>query len=153
MAVTSFQLILLVTIVAPPAPNASGSWFKTCKELVLLWNQFSWPSAGSLAVEAQRTGSFTLAQTLLQCAGTLSRYMKPSIVWLVAITLVATQTSYTSKAELRFTDSIITSANTVTDSGCLVLKLAWYAFIYLNPIQSWLRSHFTDNVVTGYLKG
>lgn len=38
----------------PPAPDSSGSWFQTSKNLVPLWNQFSLLRAGSLAVETQK---------------------------------------------------------------------------------------------------
>lgn len=49
------------TITPPPTPRRKHDVVKerfwSSKELVPLWNQFSWPRTGSLAVETQRTGS------------------------------------------------------------------------------------------------
>ncbi|KAK0130874.1 Rab GTPase-activating protein 1 [Merluccius polli] len=55
------KIIQLNIKIPPPAPGVSGSWFKTSEESVPLWNQFSWPRASSLAVEA-RNGAAQLGE-------------------------------------------------------------------------------------------
>lgn len=42
---------MAIMIILSQAPDASGSWFWTSKDLVLLYNHFSWLKASSLAVE------------------------------------------------------------------------------------------------------